>query len=110
MPDEVLIRYEHAPGYAIVPATGVWGSVTPAGMVMFDLTVDHVRPPDRIKHVVEGGKLGPETREPGERLVRRFAQVGVMVTPQVAESIGKWLIERAQQARERIAAARPGTS
>jgi hypothetical protein len=111
MPEQVIkFSYERDPSYAIVPATGVWGAVTPAGMVMFDLTVDHIRSPDRLEHSLQDGKLGPETgREPSERIVRRAAQVGVLVTPAVAESIGKWLIQKAEEARNRAAKQSPGT-
>lgn len=100
---EMIFQYERAPDYRIIMATGVWGSVVPTGMVMFDLITEHVRPPERVHYSVgEGGKLGPETsREPSERTVVRLAQVGVMVTADAAEGIGQWLIQRAQEVRER---------
>src|SRR5262245_50628174 len=102
MPD-VVFDHERSPDYRIIAVTGIWGGLVPSGQVMFDLVTELIRNPNRVRHdVTQDGKLGPEkSREPSERIILRYSQVGVMVTPDVAERMGQWLLDRAKQARER---------
>ena len=113
MPDELVFLYERASDYRIIAVSGVWGGVTGQGMVMFDLLTEFVKPPERIRHSLTAErKLGPETSREQEQAITRLSQIGVMVTPDIAESIGKWLVDRAEKARARQAqkSQTPGSS
>lgn len=99
----IVFSLRRTPDYRIITATGVYGGVTPSGLVKMDLFTEYVPPPETVEHEMsEDGNIGKEVkRTPTEPHIARDFQIGVMMTSESAEKIGNWLLQRAKQARER---------
>lgn len=106
MAKQVRFLFSRAEGYRVIAANLAWGAITPSGDIKFDLVVESIQPPEMISQdITEDGSLGPETRPPDGPAVLREAQVGVLVTPDFAERLARWLMERVPQARSAAAGA-----
>jgi hypothetical protein len=95
MISEQLIRFERAKDYRIVGSTGVWGGINPQGEVFFDFFVDRREPPQEITLEVIDGTGKEQERKGGTNIIREL-QVGVLLHPRTAYSIGTWLMEMAK--------------
>jgi len=96
MPD-LKIEFRKASDYKIIPVTGAWGGVSPQGEIIFDLFVETREAPRSITMRIEQGRV-PEEIHKEEGVIIRESQIGIVVRPDIALSIGKWLIEKAQEA------------
>lgn len=96
MPD-LKIEFRKASDYKIIPVTGAWGGVSPQGEIIFDLFVETREAPQSITMRIEQGRV-PEEIHKEEGVIIRESQIGIVVRPDIALSIGKWLIEKAQEA------------
>lgn len=103
MPD-VKIECRKAPDYRIIPVTGAWGGVSPQGEIIFDLFVEKLEIPKSINIRIDPGRPPMEIGRDGQIHVRE-SQIGVVVRPDIARSIGEWLIQKAQEATSGTAAA-----
>ncbi len=96
MSKKVTIGFEEDEGYRIVPVHGVWGGPTPSGDVMADFYIEKVMPPAEVVLEVDG-KVVREVENKGERRVRKL-MAGLMMRPELAYVIGRWLIAKALDA------------
>lgn len=94
---EINIKFTKAHDYKIIPATGAWGGVSPHGEVIFDFYVEKLESPETVQIRIEPGRPVEELGRQGEMQVRE-AQIGVILRPDIAHSIGRWLIEKAKEA------------
>jgi len=94
---ELEIIFEKATDYRLIAATGAWGGVSPQGEVIFDLFVDKFDPPDSMTVRIPSDGPTEEKKIGGERHVRE-SQVGVILRPDIAMIIGRWLISKAEEA------------
>jgi hypothetical protein len=94
---EIKITFRKAPGYRIIPVTGAWGGVNPQGEIVFDLFVEKLEVPESIRIRVEPGRPPAEIAREGQVHVRE-SQMGVVVRPDIARSLGEWLIQKANEA------------
>lgn len=94
---ELRIQFKKANDYKIIAATGAWGGVSPQGEIFFDFFVEKKEPPSSIRIKVEPG-LPPEEISREEEVLVREAQIGVIIRPDIAHAIGKWLLEKAREA------------
>ncbi len=94
---EIKIIFKKAPDYRIIPATGAWGGVNPQGEIVFDLFVEKLEIPESIRIKVEPGRPPTEIAREGQVHVRE-SQIGVVVRPDIARSLGEWLIQKANEA------------
>lgn len=87
--------------HRIIPASGVWGGVTPHGMIYFDVVLEKPEAPTlTIMNVNEATGERVETiDEPEEQSVERILMTGIIVRPEIARAIGHWLIEKADEAQ-----------
>jgi len=92
------IIYSKDQGYKLVPVTGAWGGVSPQKEIIVDFYIDNLRHPDSIEITAAGGKIVKEDRTPAESPIDRVLQFGVVLRPDIARSIGKFLIEKANDA------------
>jgi hypothetical protein len=105
MPDSentVVIQFERSPNYRIVAADGAWGGPTPRGHILVNFFVDVPVSPLSVSHeITEDGQLGPERdRTPGfsesqPRVSREF-ECGVLLSPDDAEGVARWLLEQVE--------------
>lgn len=93
------VIFTRASGYQVIPATGAWGGLSPNGEVVFDLYVEKRQNPERLEIETIEGKLTRETRYPDPQPFVREAQIGVVLRPDVARAIGKFLIGLADKAK-----------
>ncbi len=96
----VRIEFERSPSYRLVTADGAWGGPTPRGHILVNFFVDVPVAPLSVTHrVTEDGQLGaelvrtPATGEGSPRVSREF-EVGVLLSPEDAESVARWLLEQ----------------
>ncbi|MGA9756110.1 MAG: hypothetical protein WBV23_13315 [Desulfobaccales bacterium] len=95
-PRQLAIFYKKNEYYRLLPATGAFGGPSPTGDIIVDFFVERQTHPEKI--ILELDPSGPkEIKREGERIVREI-QVGILLRPDRAHAIGKWLIEKASQA------------
>lgn len=93
----ITYKYERYDDYKIIYANGAVGGVTPRGEILFDLFIEFVGAPDETVHSVTPDGLGPEIgRTPEKPPFTRQSQVGVVMTPGQAKSLGYWLIDQVE--------------
>jgi hypothetical protein len=98
----IRITFRKAPGYRIIPITGAWGGVNPEGEIVFDLFVEKLEVPESIQIKVEPGRPPVEISREGQIHVRE-SQIGVVVRPDIARSLGEWLIQKANEGASGVA-------
>jgi hypothetical protein len=97
----VNIEFRKAPTYTIVPATGTWGTKTADGRILCNFLVESEEPPESlVLGVSRTGQAVSEVKRnfKGDKpaFIKEF-MVGVLMTPEAARGIGKWLIEVGQE-------------
>jgi len=100
---EISFRFERDPEYRVLVANGAWGGPTPRGEIMFDLFFEHADVPEEIAYMATPDGLGPEiSRSPQTNYIIRDALVGVVMTPENAESLGRWLLEKVSVMKTKV--------
>ena len=105
--NEVAIDYLKSQDFRSIWADGVIGSVTPQGLVHFAIYCERQAIPRRqVFAITKGdkeniGNLGAEVVE--KQITRgsivREMNCDVFISPDVAEAVGKWLIDQAALVR-----------
>jgi len=94
MKTEIKIYFEDSPHYRLIPVTGAWGGPNPTGEIVVDFFVERTEPPEVLTlEIDEFGK--PEEKERSTQRTIRERQVGLVLRPDIALSIGNFLIEKA---------------
>ena len=96
---EIDIIFSKADGYRLVPATGAWGGVSPQKEVVVDFYIDHRSNPKSI-HLTTEGDERKARRNPDPQPFERAVQFGVVLRPDIARTIGEFLIEHADKAMQ----------
>lgn len=96
---ELSLVVEKNKDYRTIPATGVWGGPTPdASSIIAYFYVESNALPNIIN--IKADEMGTFDPNKGESIMRgdlvREIQAAIVLTPQNAVSIGKWLIENGQ--------------
>jgi hypothetical protein len=97
---QIKVKSKKDTEHRIIPASGVWGGVTPHGMIYFDVVLEKPEAPVlTIINLNEAtGERMETVQEPLEPFVERILMTGIIVRPEVARAIGHWLIEKADEA------------
>jgi len=98
---DIKIAFRKALDYRIIPVTGAWGGVNPQGEIVFDLFVEKLEVPESVQIKIEPGRPPVEISREGQIHVRE-SQIGVVVRPDIARSLGEWLIQKANEAASGI--------
>ncbi|MBL7196378.1 MAG: hypothetical protein ISS64_08830 [Desulfobacterales bacterium] len=91
----IKIDYGKASGYKMVSATGIYGGPTPSGSLACNFFIESRRPPDELKVTI-----APDNQITEEEIYKelpdyqRELQVGVILSPHDAVSIGEWLVRQ----------------
>ncbi len=98
----ITYRYVQAAGYRRIPASGVWGGITPDGNIIANFFVDAPEIPLSITHELRaGGVLGEEIsrdyQQPDSPSIERSLEVGVVMSAERARSVGQWLLSKAEE-------------
>lgn len=97
MSKNIKIYFSKTKDYKIIPATGAWGGVSPSGDIFFDLFIDKRDNPEYLELKVDSNNKTEEVGRGEQKLVRE-SQIGIILRPDKALVIGKWLIEKAEAA------------
>lgn len=92
----ITIRFSKATDYRMIAATGVWGGLNAAGNLSIDFYVEKKDIPESVTLQVSPGSI-VEVNRTGESTIREM-QVGMELRPDIAYSIGAWLIDQAKKA------------
>lgn len=100
-PDEKKIKvlFSRSRDYRTVSATGIYGGPTPSGEILCNFFIEHVIFPDELEiTLAPTGEKESEKQlfREGKSFIREI-QIGVMMSPHVAKSIGEWMIQRAEE-------------
>ncbi len=97
------IRFSHKipENYPIYSVNGVFGAITPRGDFEMNFFFEHANVPEEQVMVYEDGELKPKEENLTEVMVSRDFKVGIVMTPQNAEAIGKWLVSMVEEFRDR---------
>jgi hypothetical protein len=103
-PTKVRIVHKRGPEYRVIAANGAWGGLTANGFIHIDLYLERPAPPppsaQELLH--ETGTLGEERPEDpvSVPVIEREAQVGVILSPQGAIVLARWLAEQVRDLRD----------
>ena len=99
---KITFRFKTDADYRLVPVNGVWGGPTPRGDIMVDFFHESQSLSEVITQELKpDGNLGRELKRTPPRTFQRTVLVGMVLTAEQAESIGRWLQEKAREVRER---------
>jgi len=97
----VRIQFEKSPDHQTHPVSGVWGGATPQGDILCHFFVEHLKLPDTIELEVDMATAKTIERNPSEEKVYvREILTSLVVRPDIAKSIGKWLISKADAIKQ----------
>lgn len=96
---EINVRYVRNEHYKIVPVSGVWGGINAKGLVYCDFFVEKPEIPKTVVMEVDEktGKSKEISKEPKEGCLIREILCGVTIQPDIACSIGEWLVAKADE-------------
>ena len=98
MSKEIKIYFSKAKDYKIIPANGAWGGISPEGSIIFDLFIEKNELPDYIELEINDGKGKAKEINKKKKKIVRESQIGIVLKPDIAYSIGEWLIDKAKNA------------
>jgi len=96
--DKAFINFVQADDYKLAPVTGAWGGISPQREIILDFYIDRRSNPVRLEMRSEDGKVVEVKREPDPQPIERFVHFGVAMRPDIARTIGKFLVEKADEA------------
>ncbi|RLC11949.1 MAG: hypothetical protein DRI24_18040 [Deltaproteobacteria bacterium] len=93
----VKIKFEKSPDHKIHPVSGIWGGATPQGDILCHFFVEHQELPEilELEFDVKSGKT-VETGQKEEKIYLREILTSLVIRPDIAMSIGTWLISKAE--------------
>ena len=98
---QINVRFHQVPDHRTFHASGVWGGHTPQGDVLASFFFEHqALPQGLVMELDETGKPSTTERLGGNEFVREVL-TSVVMTPSVALSVGRWLVEQARRAGAR---------
>jgi len=103
MSTEIKVKYVYGPDYRKIPATGAWGGLSPNAEVIVNFYVEFKTKPETLTiQVDEAGNLAEESGEKEEISMTRELLIGVVMRPDIAKSVGHFLIRYAEMAESAI--------
>ena len=101
---EVNVDYTEAPDYKTVYANGAYGGPSPQGDIVVDFYIERNKPYDGLILTVNAeGQIVKEipvneNADAPSKIFTREKQITVVMRPDIAHSVGKWLMEKAKEA------------
>ncbi len=93
------IEYTKSKNHTTIPVTGVVGCLSPNGFVQCELFVETAQITDNHTLEIDGAGI-PIPKETQVTKFNRELQTLLLLAPEVAKNIGKWLIQTAEQAEK----------
>ena len=98
-PNKINVLFSQSRDYRTVSATGVWGGHTPSGEILCNFFIEHFALPDQLEITLSptGEKESEHQIYKEGKIFIREVQIGIIMSPRVAKSIGEWMIQRADE-------------
>jgi hypothetical protein len=92
----VKIKFEKSPDHKTHPVSGVWGGATPQGDIVCHFFVEHLAIQDTMELAFDLASGKTIDKNPNdEKIYVREILTSLLVRPDIARSIGTWLISKA---------------
>lgn len=97
----IRINFKKSPDHKTHPVSGVWGGATPQGDILCNFYIEHLETPPTMELEVDlaTGKAIEKIPENQKAYVREI-MTSVVLKPEIARSIGKWLIDKADNIKK----------
>lgn len=95
MPD-INVFYKRSDNFTVFPVGGVWGGITPQGLISAEFFIDKPASPEHTVLKLDETGEAKET-VPDRQDITRELLVGLIANPEIARIIGNWLITRADE-------------
>jgi hypothetical protein len=92
MPVDIYFRKDK--DYRVMPVSGVWGGVSPHGMIFADFFFEKPDTPEKVALNESGAEVD---RHPSGVFIVRDVMAGIAVRPEVARAIGQWFLDKAEE-------------
>lgn len=93
---QTKVLYRRSKDYHVIAASGAVGGPSPSAEIVFDLYVERFALPEEETLIIDETTGTPLPSNPVDTPVIRESQVGIMMRPDIAYNIGRWLQERAR--------------
>jgi hypothetical protein len=105
--NKIKVLFSQSRDYRKISATGVWGGPTPSGEILCNFFIESLGYPDELEITISS--LGKKELErpifkddkEGRTFVREM-QIGILLNPLVAKSIGEWLSKKAEEMIQKV--------
>lgn len=102
-PSKVKFIYNKPEDYRTYYANGAFGAITPRGDYEFNFFFEHKDLPEKEVMNIEGDQLKPEEQKNlAEITVIRDFKVGMIMTIEQAEELGKWLLSTIENYKKQL--------
>ena len=96
---EVTFHFMKSPHYRVIRVSGALGGVTPQNDVMVTLYNERHPIPESVTHdVSQSGLKSEPKRQVGKKGMIREVEAVLSLDPEVAKSLGVWLLKQAEVA------------
>ncbi len=96
----ISIEYNRANDFKLVPATGAFGGPNGQSEIVCNFFTEFSKYPEGDKFIVDAltskAELSPSQNTEAQTFIREL-QVGVVMRPDIARSVGEWLIKTADK-------------
>jgi hypothetical protein len=95
---EIKISHKKSDDFRYIPATGAYGGPNPQAEIICNFFVEYRKIPEESKVIIDTktGKIKKELPRESESMIREL-QVGIVMRPDIARSVGEWLIKEADK-------------
>jgi hypothetical protein len=101
---QIRISFKTGNDYRVIPVSGVYGGITPQGLVHADLFIEKAEVPESMVIDVDEatGEASEVSRSPVEQGIVRELLVGLVMRPEVARAVGLWFMNQVDQMEKQM--------
>ena len=103
MANKIKVRYEYSGEYKKIPVTGVWGGISPNAEIIANFFVEFQKKPKQFEIQIDNAGNVIEQPSEDEKIFIRELLIGLVMRPDIARSIGEFLISHARVGEEILA-------
>ena len=98
-PTRVALNYIKSNFFRVIHADGCHGGITPQGFVQMAIFSERLPIPQRVVYQLspQGVLIDPPMESIGREGAIREVEVEMLMTPEMARSLGAWLLDKAKQ-------------
>lgn len=97
-PDQLKFTFQKSSSYRVLKVDGVWGGLTPKSEVQMAIYSERLPIPDtQVIEIDDEGRVRTLKQTGTTKGLIREVEATLCLPPQVARSVGQWLIDRANE-------------